>query len=171
VRRSYLSEEQGRRNWSGSVCPFSTWMHICKAQEISEDSRDISTAVWFITPAGCTLENLLFRGYVGRMSFILGCSIARLPDVFWKVFVNRISVVQDPLLRFHKYFMWGSRGAWWLEEEEQGRGFGTTAVAEVAVGKSIKKGQWDYSCFRNCQVALREGETPSEGLDKDLLDD
>ena len=163
--RSYLPEEQGLRNWSGSVWPFSTRMHICEAPEISKDSRGISADVWFIKPACCALEKLLFRGCVGRMWFTSCHSIARLPNgVFWKVFINRISVIQDPLLRFHKYFMWGSRDAWRLEEEESG-GFSTTAVAVVAVGKSIEKSQWDYSYFRNCQVALRESETPSEGLD------
>lgn len=40
---------------------------------------------------------------------------------------------------------------WWLSENQQGQ-----------------KGQWDYSYFRNYQVAIREGETPSGSSDKDL---
>lgn len=46
--------------------------------------------------------------------------------------------------------------------------FSTTAAAAVAGGKSIEKGPRDYRYFRTCQVALRESETLSEGLNKDL---
>lgn len=54
--------------------------------------------------------------------------------------------------------MSGSRGVWWLEEEE-GRGFGTAAVAGVALGKLVKNGKSIFSYFRNFQIALRGSET------------
>lgn len=46
---------------------------------------------------------------------------------------------------------------WWLEEEE-GRGFGTAAVAGVALGKSVKKGKCVFSYCGNFQIALRGSE-------------
>lgn len=56
---------------------------------------------------------------------------------------------------------------WWLEEEEN-RGFGTAAVAGVALGKSeiSQKGKWIFSYFGNFQIALRKTETPAEGFGK-----
>lgn len=53
----------------------------------------------------------------------------------------------------------------WLEEEE-GRGFGTAAVAGVALGKLVKNGKSIFSYFRNFQIALRGSGTPTEGLGK-----
>lgn len=38
----------------------------------------------------------------------------------------------------------------------------------LAVEKCILEGLQDYSYFRNFQVALRESEPLSEGLDKDF---
>lgn len=72
---------------------------------------------------------------------------------------------QDIFPRFHKCFMCGNRGVWWLEEEE-GRGFGAAAVARVALGKWVKKEKRIFSYFRNFQIALRGNETPTEGLGK-----
>lgn len=54
----------------------------------------------------------------------------------------------------------------WGLEEEEGRRFGTAAVAGVALGKLVKKGKCIFSYFRNFQIALRGSETPTEGLSK-----